>query len=265
MSKIFEALQKVELEKTGPQPESSGLPGEVDIVGDLSEKLVALSRPGSVAAEQFRFLRSKIVRPAKGKPPKTILITSSLQGEGKTFAACNLAVTIAQGLDEHVLLVDADLRDPRVHSYFGQERTECGLATHLQRNEPLSGLLRKTSINKLTILPAGQETENPSELLSSQKMHSFISEVRDRYPDRVTIFDSPPISLAPESMVIANEVDAIFFVILWSKTPRDTAKSNLEHFKRDKVKGVIFNHDPRITTARSYSYGYGYGDIKKAQ
>ncbi|WP_028575377.1 polysaccharide biosynthesis tyrosine autokinase [Desulfonatronovibrio hydrogenovorans] len=264
MSKIFEALQRAEQENVLPRSEKFSSVENVDVTGDLSEKLVVVNRPGSVAAEQFRFLRSQIVRPIEGSAPKTILITSSLQGEGKTFTACNLAVTIAQGMDEYVLLVDADLRSPRVHSFFGYDRAEKGLATHLEYNEPLPSLFKKTAISKLTILPAGQETDNPSELLSSQKMHSFISEVRDRYPDRLIIFDSPPVNLAPETMVIAKEVDAIFVVLLRGKTPRHIVKSTLERFQKEKVKGVIFNQDPDIAKTKYYSYGYGYGSGKSA-
>jgi len=259
MSKIFEALQKAEQENYTVQPTDSKKAVErSDLEHWLSDDLVAFKRPGSVAAEQFRFLRSQIIRPPKGDPLQTVMITSSVPGEGKTFTACNLAVTIAQGMDEHVLLVDTDLRDPRVHSIFGLYRPEKGLVTYLEHDEPLSKLLIKTSIPKLTILPTGQRTENPAELLSSQKMHSLISELKNRYPDRFVIFDSSPIILAPETLMFAGEVDAVFLLVLWGKTSRNLVKASQECLKKGKLKGIIFNKDPEIVKKKFYNYGYGY-------
>ena len=260
MSKIYEALQRVEQGQDIPRtraPENNF--DDHNLKTFSSDRLVVLTRPGSVAAEQFRFLRSQIIRPQDGVSPKTILITSSLQGEGKTFTSCNLAATIALGLDEYVLLVDADLRNPMVHNVFGLERPEKGLSTYLEHNEPLNKLLRKTAINKLSLLPAGQETENPAELLSSRRMQSLIKEVGDRYPDRLVIFDSPPINLAPESLSLANEVDAVFLLVQRGKTSRWVAKSTIERLQKEKLKGVIFNQDPKIASIKNYSYGYGYG------
>jgi protein-tyrosine kinase len=260
MSKIFEALQKIEQDQnTSPAVTPANGPGQVDLETDFSDRLVVLKSPGSVAAEQFRFLRSQIVSPQEGSPHRTILITSPLQGEGKTFTASNLAVTIALGMDEHVLLVDADLRSPTMHTLFGLDLPQKGLSNHLEHNEPLENLLLKTSINKLTLLPAGTETENPAELLSSKRMHALISQVRDRYPDRFVIFDSSPVNLAPETMAIANEVDAVFLLLLRGKTPRQVVRATMERFKKEKLLGLIFNEDQKIARARQYSYGYGYG------
>ncbi len=261
MSKIYEALQKAEqnTQDSAPQQgfEAPGLGRE------LSSDLVTLFRPGSPIAEQFRFLRTKITRPSQGEVPKTILIASALQGEGKTFTACNLAVAIAQSLDEHVLLVDADLRNPRVHSIFGLENSQNGLSTFLLQKESLGSILHKTDINKLTVLPAGQETEQPVEILSSHRMKSFIAEVRDRYPDRIVIFDSPPVKLAPETLVMANEVDGIFLVVRRGSTPREEVKTTMEYFDKEKFKGVIFNgyeaHSKYYHRSGKKGYGYGYG------
>jgi protein-tyrosine kinase len=260
MSKIFEALQKAEQEQRPRETvEHVSAARKIDLETRLPDKLVTLKMPGSVAAEQFRFLRSQIIRPQTGEPPKTILISSSLPGEGKTFTACNLAVSIAQGLDEQVLLVDADLRNPNVHNMFGLDRPQKGLGAHLKNDEPLSGLLRKTFLDKLTILPAGQETENPAELLSSQRMQDFIAKERERHPNRRIIFDSSPIILAPETLMIAGEVDAVFLVVLWGKTSRSRARTAQESLKEGKLKGIIFNQDPEVVRKKSYHYGYGYG------
>ena len=264
MSKIFEALQKAE--QVQGQQEGNAAVDDLALELDLSEELVVLGRPGSTVAEHFRYLRSLITQPTQGPVPKTVLVTSSLQGEGKTFTVANLAVTIAQGLDEHVLLVDADLRNPRVHRVFGLNSGDKGLSTHLVRGEPLQNLLYKTGINKLTILPAGQETENPAEILSSTHMKQFITEVRDRYSDRLVLFDSSPVQLAPETMVVANEVDGIFLLVYRGYSHRRAVQNSIERFKQDKFKGVIFNgyeHHNQYKKYRKKGYGYGYGYGKK--
>ncbi len=132
-------------------------------------------------------------------------------------------------------------------------------------------LLLKTSIGKLTILPAGESTANPAELLASHKMKALVSEVRNRYPDRVVIFDSPPIELAPESSIMGNEVDGVFLVVRRASTPRDIAKSTMEKFSQDKFMGIILNEDKNSSKLYKgskrhhkgdeygYCYGYGYG------
>lgn len=259
MSKIFEALQKAEQGKNIVHAnEQSSVEEYLEIKTGFSDDLVTLKKPGSVAAEQFRFWRSRIIKPQNGNRPKTVLITSALQGEGKTFAACNLAVTIAQGLDDHVLLVDADLRNPMVNQVFGLERSEKGLSNYLKNGGSLAQMFSKTSIPKLTILTGGQETENPAELLGSQRMRSFIEEVRDRYSDRLVIFDSAPVNLAPETIAISKEVDAIYLMLMRGETPRNAASSAIEHFNKDKLKGIIFNKDHEVSRSKCYHYGYGY-------
>lgn len=263
MGKIYEALERAE-EMGSKDGQGTGLPLELVPLFENRE-LVVLSRPGSPLAEQFRFLRTRITRPAKGRPKRTILITSALQGEGKSFVACNLAATLAQGLDEYVLLVDADLRRPRVSKLLGLESTSEGLSTYLSRGTPLEELMKKTDVEKLTVLPAGTDTINPVELLSSKRMQELIREVRDRYPDRFVIFDSPPMELAPESFVIANEVESVFFVVRRSRTPRDAVRAALERIDQEKFSGIILNGYERPAKqykgykGNAYKYGYGYG------
>lgn len=266
MGKIYEALERAD---QGTAETGSRVATLVRPQLELSQDLVVIQRPGSAIAEQFRFLRSKVIRPGTDKAPKTILVTSSLQGEGKSFVAGNIAATIAQGLDEHVLLVDADLRKPQIHALFGIPEPDLGLSTHLKDQVPLRDLLCKTAIAKLTILPAGKSADNPVELLASQRMNDFIAEVRDRYPDRVIIIDSPPMELAPESLVMANVVDGIFLVLKRAATPRDVVRSSLEKLDQDRFLGIILNgdkytsklykHYKRRDSNNGYGYGYGYG------
>lgn len=263
MGKIYEALEKAESRKQRVENEPVSLSS---LEFEFNNDLVVLGKPRSAIVEQFRFLRTKVTKPLIGSPSKTILITSSMQGEGKTFVACNLAVTIAQGLDEHVLLVDADLRSPRVHKVFGLESNNKGLTEHLMHDIPLQNLLYKTNIEKLTILAAGV-AENPAEILTSRKMKTFIEEVRDRYPDRYIIFDSPPLELAPESIALSNEVDGVLLILQRGRTPREMVKKTLQKLNRDKFLGIVFNGYSELSKRYgkskalrdNYNYGYGYG------
>ena len=263
MSKIFEALERAKKSKNKGSSVPGDPPAEKIIPspggpGEYAE-LVAINRPGSNFAESFRFLRARILRPANGTPPKTIMVTSPLRGDGKTLVACNLAATISVSVEEFVLLIDTDLRDPRVHRVFGMEYSKEGLSTHLAQGTPLPDLLKKTSLDKLTILPAGNSTKIPVELLSSEKMRQLIRETRDRYPDRYVIIDAPPLELAPESSVIANEVDGVIMVVRYGKTPRKAVKSAMEKISREKMLGVVFNGYDEPFKSHEY-YGSYYGN-----
>jgi protein-tyrosine kinase len=259
MSKIFEALEKAKQDRHNQQaPDLAPL---IEESPPETAGLVAINEPDSAIAECFRFLRSKVTRPATGDPPRSVLITSAIMGEGKTFVACNLAASISQSLEEHVLLIDADLRDPSVHKVFGMRSSKEGLSTSLAGDAPLAGLLRKTNINKLTILPAGNSTQIPAELLSSEKMKALLREVRDRYADRFVIIDGPPLQLTAETAVLANVVDAVILVVRHGRTPRDLVKAAMEKIQKEKLLGVVYNgYDEPMRLYSQYGYyKYGYG------
>ncbi len=242
MGRLYDALEKAEREKYGDELKVPiTTVKKVAFQNRFSSDLVVIHEPGSLISEEFRFLRSRIIRGNGHSQIKTILITSCLQGEGKSFVSANLAATIAKGLDEYVLLVDADLRRSSIHRLYGLDYVKRGLSTYLYSEEPLEDLLCKTSIDKLTILPAGEDAPMPSELLSSNRMKELVGEVRDRYPDRYVIFDSSPVELTPETFVLAGEVDAIYLVVRCAHTPRELVKNTIEKFDRNRFKGIIFN------------------------
>ncbi len=221
---------------------------------NLNANLIMLSKPYSAAAEQFRLLKTNILFPAKGEPPRTIMITSPSPEEGKSFVAANLAISIAQSIDEFVLLMDCDLRNPSIHSLFGfdGEKTK-GLSEYLTSAEPLSGLLKKTIINKLTILPGGSIPKNPAELLSSEQMKRLLTEVKLRYADRYVIIDTPPPYITSETNAIARYVDGIIIVVRNGKTRIKEVQDIIDIYGRDHILGVIQNF-----SKESIGYGYGY-------
>lgn len=205
-------------------------------------KLVVVSAPESIDAENFRSLRAQILmRGNGGSPCRTLLVTSAFPGEGKTFVAANLAVSLALGIDEHVLLVDCDLRMPHLHEMMGYTRQK-GLADLLAGKQAISDLLTKTRIEKLTMIQAGTPPRNPAELLSSNRMESFIDEVRSRYDDRYIVLDGTPTQFASETAVLSRHVDGVILVVRAGKAPRRGIHQGLQNLDRKKILGVVFNN-----------------------
>lgn len=272
MGKIFDALAKSEKEhiKLPSKNEESASLGEqppkiakpLNISGSLhniDRNLVALLDPRSFEAEQFRLLRTNLLFPVSGKPPRTIMITSAVPGEGKSFVAANLAISIAQGINEHVLLMDCDIRRPSIHSSFGFGNVQ-GLSDYLANGASLSSSILKTKLDKLTILPGGKPRHNPAELLSSEKMSQLLEEVKTRYADRYIIVDSPPPQLTAETGAIGRQVDGILIVVKFGSTRREMVEDMLGKFEKEKILGVIINR----FDIQSKNYGYGkYGKYDK--
>jgi capsular exopolysaccharide synthesis family protein len=199
-------------------------------------------------------LRTNILFPSNGKPsPRTILVTSVLPGEGKSFVSSNLAVTISQNIDKHVLLVDCDMRHPTLHRIFGYEKVP-GLSNYLMGEFALPDLLIRTGNNHLSLLPGGPEPSNPAELLSSNRMLAMLREVRSRYDDRYIVIDSPPPHLTAESKALAQFVDAILIVVKFGQTSRELVSQLVEKLPKEKILGIVANWLDRRTTA---SYGSG--------
>jgi capsular exopolysaccharide synthesis family protein len=227
----------------------------------IDRNLVALLDPNSFEAEQFKILRTNILYPLVGKPPRSILLTSTGPGEGKTFAAANLAISIALNINRYVLLIDADLRQPQLNVRFGFGAVP-GLSNYLAEGTPLPSLLLRTRVDKLTLLPSGPSPANPSELISSERMASLLTEVTNRYPDRLIVIDAPPPALAAETGVLARQVDGIIVVVRYGSTRRGELSDLKASLGNEKIIGSVVNY---IETPVSRYYGYkyaGYGRRK---
>ena len=262
MGKIYKALEKFETENVNALQETENSVAFQSSVLDksltqkivLDPTLVVYNDPLSYAGEQFRILRARILFPLKGTPPRTIMITSSLQGEGKSFCAANLAVSIALGINDHVLLIDCDMRTSTQQKLFGFGSVR-GLSDYLKEPMELESVLLKTPIDKLTLLPGGKIPPNPSELLSSNRMSELLIEVKKRYEDRFIIIDSSPPHLTAESNALAGQVDGIIIVIDHLKTPRSEVEKLIEKIGRDKILGILLN---RFDKPLKNYYGYHY-------
>jgi len=217
-----------------------------------------------VAAEQFRKLRNHIVSAGILGSTKTILVTSAVQGEGKSFVATNLAIGLAQDLHIHALLVDCDLRKPSLAQRFGVQN-RYGIADYLVGQGDVSRLLIKTELDKLSILPSGSIQGNPTELIASNRMVALVEELKTRYNDRYVIFDSTPLLATSEVEVLAKLVDGVILVVRAGKTPRETVEQALNLLEREKLLGLILNNVEfkssglflRYFGSTDYYYGYG--------
>lgn len=274
MSKIEEALEKaINIRQT---KQDSKLPETQEAVKDLpkfipaeciidqekiNKYLVCISEPFSLAAEQFKKLRARVLQAVEKNNHKTILITSSEMGEGKTITALNLAVTMAQEIDYTVLLVDSDLRNPSIHRYLGIEPAR-GLSDVLKGEASLGDVLINTGIGKMVFLPAGNPSENSTELLSSERMRSLVRELKQRYADRYIIFDSPPILLTADSLSLGKYIDSILFVVQEGRVSQKNIQKAVSLMKGWNILGVVFNNVPGYLLNGNYSY-YRYGAGQK--
>lgn len=206
----------------------------------LDESLVTLLSPQSYEAEHFRMLKTCILYPPSGKPPRSILITSIGQGDGKSFVAANLAISIAQNLSSPVLLIDCDLRKPSIHRLFGFGNVP-GLTEYLCETGAFQSLLQETDVDRLYILPAGSTPKNPSELLSSARMASLMKELTLRYRDLLVLLDSPPVTITAEPSVLAKLVSGILMVVKYGRTRRSDLQMVMDKLGNEKFLGSVLN------------------------
>lgn len=239
-------------------PASQPVPqAEIPEVVSWDKRFAAAVNEDQYLPEIFRTLRSRILYPDEHhKVPRTIMITSTVPQEGKSFISANLGVSLAQGMDQHSLLVSCDLRRPTLGKLFGIEE-RLGLVDYLRGNRELTGLIRRTSIAKLSLLPSGRSPSNPAELLGSSRMEALVEELSHRYEDRIVIFDSPPFQLAPESTVLKQLVDAVVLVVREGKAGKYQIKKIVEEIGKDKLLGIVFNAHTTNIIERSMMKGYG--------
>jgi len=216
----------------------------------------------SQLAEEFRVIKRPLLMNAFGRGAarvangNLIMVTSSLPGEGKSFCAVNLAMSIAMERDHTVLLIDADVAKPSVPRYLGL-KTDRGLMDLLIDDSlQMSEVLIKTNVEKLTLLPAGRGHRYATELLASNAMDRLLDDVARRYPDRIIIFDSPPLLATSEARVLATHMGQIVMVVEAEKTTHEAVKEALKHIEGCEVVGMVLNKG-KMAGGTDY-YGY-YG------
>ena len=208
--------------------------------------------------EIFKVLRSRILHPQNtDRPIKSVMITSAAPKEGKSFITANLGISMAQGMDQHSLLVDCDFRRPSLAKLFGISGSS-GLVDYLRDNTPIPHLINKTAVNKLSIIPSGRPPLNPAELLSSAKMKELTLELSKRYDDRIIIFDTPPIMVAAESSILASLVDGVILVVREGVSKKHEIQKTIDSIGKNKILGMVYNAQTVNMIDTSYSRKYEY-------
>lgn len=265
LEEAIRARQTARGEARKVMPEEAGAsrpkfqPAEIPVVkpGAVDGRIVSIREPNSYISEQYRKLRARI-KSLPGDALNSIMITSSGIGEGKTVTSINLAVTIANELDNTVLLVDTDLRNPTVHTYLGLDQRP-GLSDYLRGEVELKDALVKTGVGRLMVLPAGSIPENPSELLSSEKMKALAGELKKRYSDRYIVYDSSPLLVTADAVSLARHMDGILFVMGAARTTHKSAQRALQLLKGCRILGVVFNNVQEQLARHMYPYPYDRG------
>ncbi|MGA1869142.1 MAG: polysaccharide biosynthesis tyrosine autokinase [bacterium] len=211
---------------------------------------------GHFIAEQFKTIKIRIQHPENGNAPRTLLICSAFANEGKSTVSTNLAISFAQGLNDHALLMDCDLRKPDLHNLFGLS-PEKGVVDYINGNAELPEILLKTGIPKLTLLPVGKSPSNPVDLISSQRMIELIQELKCRYKDRYIIIDSSPIHLTTDPMVLIKQVDGVILVVKANKTDKKIVLKITQDINKKKLLGIVLNGLGKCLSSRYY-YNYSY-------
>lgn len=225
----------------------------VEPVGTVDEHLVTLLTPTSFEAEQFLTLRHYIEHAHKGSGVSVIAVSSPGHGDGKTIAAINLTGALAQAPAGRILLVDADLREPAVAARLGMEdHGTPGLAgAILDPSLALDDVVRVRTPFNLAVLPAGERSASPYELLKSPRLGELLEAARRRYD--FVVLDTSPLVPFPDCRAIARWADGLLLVVSAGRTPRTLLAEALDTLDSAKVLGLVWNNDDR-----RYGYPYGY-------
>lgn len=263
-AKVIKALSSEDMvQKHTAQP----IPDDGFSISRVDNPMVAiLSDPHSPVSEEYRKLKAAIVSFSRHERfNNVIMVTSSVSCEGKSLTTLNLAITLAQEFDHTVLLIDADLRKPSLHEYLGI-KNGLGLSDCLAGKENLGDLLIRTGLGKLTLLTAGTPQKNPVELFSSQRMKEFILEVKNRYPDRFIIIDTPPILPFAETRSLTTVADGIIFVVREGHATAENVSEALKSIEKSKLACFVYNDATMASLdGRSHYYYYGYSSGAKSK
>ena len=216
---------------------------------DPNKRRIALLQPDSYVAEQYRSLRGRLDSLASQRPLKTIAVTSANSGEGKSTCAVNLATVTAMSVGRSVLLIDCDLRRPKIHTTLGLS-PHVGVAEILLNDATLEEAILKLDGVNLDVLPVRSVPANPSELLASPEMRQLIEDTASRY-DRV-ILDTPACLGLPDAKSISEHCDGLVMVVRAGVTPQEEVRVALDILERRRVVGLVLNG----SEATREQYGY---------
>ena len=203
------------------------------------QRIVSGFEPG-IYTDAYKILRTQILQKMRENGWNALAVTSPGENEGKTLTAINLAISLAMEVDQTVLLVDADLRHPRVHQHFGL-RDGPGLSDYLISGTPLEEMLVHPGIGRFVILPGGKPLLNSSEMLGSPKMAELVQELKNRYPSRIVLFDLPPLLSAADALAFSPYVDAALLVVEEAKTQNEDIIRAADLLGSTNLIGTVLN------------------------
>jgi len=276
MSKITEALEKAareRLQRSHEQATATAGPvvvplaarrgiGEVTPAGQVAidPHIICAADSESPIAEQYRILRTNLQSLRLRSGPKVIVVTSAVNGEGKSVTSTNLALTLARQENLRVALVDADMRKSSIPKWLGLQHRDIGLSTALRRNGELDGSLVNLQTPALTVLPAGPHPDHPAELLESVSWKRLIATLKTQFD--IIIVDSPPVLPVADPSIIAAQADGVLLVVRSGKTQRRTVLQAQELLKKSKanILGCVLTHvEYYLPGYYRYYHYYRYG------
>ncbi len=262
MEKIQQAIDKARLSRQGASENASSYnKHEANIESDVSKiqytktqlinSSIDLQRENRIVsamdhneyADAFKVLSTQVIQRMEENHWKSLAVTSVSPGAGTTTTAINLGISIAKEVEYTVLLVDANLRQPGLHEYFGV-KPKYGLNDYLVNDMELSDILIKPeNIEHFVLLPAGEPIQNSSEMLASPRMCNLVDELKERYPKRIVLFDLPPVLGAADTLSFAPCVDAALLVIEDDVTKQSNLKTAIEYLSVSNIIGTVLNKE----------------------
>jgi protein-tyrosine kinase len=276
MSRVFRALEKAEKESQRKSPEKpffeifeeeSIAPKDEAPLNDVKlglerleiplreEVSISIAPPHSYAEEQFRKLKTYIFRRSP-RPPRSILITSSVPQEGKSMTAVNLAMSISQEIHKKVILIDADLRRPSI--YTGKYANSKGLSDYLSGQKSVSEILTNYESENFMIIPAGTPSPKPAELFGSRRMKDLLKHLQEFGEDTFILIDSPPVLTTSEPLLLSEWVEGVILVVMAGGTPKGDVRRVIDSIGREKIIGVVFNQKDLKPIKHHYDHYYRY-------
>jgi capsular exopolysaccharide synthesis family protein len=192
------------------------------------------------SADAYKILRTQVLQRLRANDWRTLGITATRKGHGKTLTALNLGISLAMEVNQTVLLADLDLRSPSLAGYLSAEKLN-GISDYLVERCELSEVLVNPGIDRLVILPGNEPLINSSEELSSPRMVRLVEELKNRYPDRIVLFDLPPLLVGDDVMAFAPNLDAVILVLEEGKTTGDELNRALDLLHGVNILGTVLN------------------------
>jgi protein-tyrosine kinase len=281
MERISEALQRARQERNSERPGFGGSSKRGSVAaedtqvaankivytqtrsfdvsrGTLAEQRIVSGFDPCMFTDAFKVLSTQVSHKLRENNWKTLGVTSPNEHEGKTVVAINLAISLAMEFHQTALLVDADMRRPKVRDAFGLPPGP-GLCDYLVSQTPLEELLIHPGIKGLVVLPGGAPLANSSELLGSRRMADLVEELKNRYRSRIVLFDLPPLLTGADVLAFAPQFEAALLVVEEGRTRREDVARAAELLRETHLIGTVLNKSAEKNMAADKPYGYGYG------